>query len=72
MACCKLHDRLDKKLHTHAYGGKLCGSLATKIEEVPENRGVFNHAPDEEGNLIQKPEFCCFECPTLKAKGAAA
>lgn len=72
MACCAFHDRLDKKLHTHAYTGKICGSDAVKIEEVVGNKGVFNPVADDDGNAITKPEFCCFECPTLlasKAKG---
>lgn len=70
MACCDFHDRLDKKLHTHAYTGKVCGSPAVKIAEVPGNPGVWNPVADEDGQPITKPEFCCFECPTLgKAKG---
>jgi hypothetical protein len=68
MGCCEFHDRLDKKLHTHAYGGKICGSLATRIAPVPNNPGVMNIQPDDDGNIVQKSEFCCFECPTLKAK----
>lgn len=66
-ACCEFHDRLDKKLHVHAYTGRTCGSLATKIADVPGNPGVKNVVPDEKGDPIQEPEYCCFKCPTLKA-----
>lgn len=73
-ACCDAHDRLDKKLHVHAYTAMACGSPSVKIAEVPGNPGVMNPVPNPEpdadgrvGMPIFEPAYCCNKCPTLKA-----
>lgn len=55
MACCSMHDRLDLKLTTLQYVSAECGSIKSITDpgtQVPEG----------------KPEYCCFDCPTLLEK----
>jgi hypothetical protein len=58
VACCDLHDRLDRKLHTLEYLSMACGSLKTVCTNT---NGVLNPT----GEL--KKDYCCFDCPTLRS-----
>lgn len=65
-ACCKDHNRLDRKIHVLGYvGGKECGSVNHEVAEVKGNPGVYDVVVDDEGQPIKtKPMYCCMECPS--------
>lgn len=66
MNCCKFHDRLDMKLTVQEYLSAACGSIKAEVDAGSQAhpRDPVTNEPIVEG----KPEFCCFNCPTLLAK----
>lgn len=67
------HDRLDKILHTEAFTGSACGSLAVVLEDVPGSPGSKQPKRNAEGSVVTEKQYCGADCPTLiaeiKAKG---